>query len=71
MTDYITRKLAERTAAPNKRQLSISNSSIDFVSNDYLALARSEALYQKIAASDYSNITNKNACAWLSSSLIF
>lgn len=60
MTKYITRKLEERAEILNKRQLSIINCPIDFVSNDYLGLARNEELFQKINRFDYKNIINKN-----------
>lgn len=60
MTQYITKKLEERALASNKRQLSITNCPVDFVSNDYLGLARSEALFKKIANYDFDSVVNKN-----------
>ncbi|MBC7919839.1 MAG: pyridoxal phosphate-dependent aminotransferase family protein [Ferruginibacter sp.] len=43
-------RLDDRTAAGNRRQLTVAGSLADFCSNDYLGLARSEALRQRIAA---------------------
>lgn len=54
-------KLQEREVAGNLRSLQNKNLPFDFVSNDYLGLARSEELYQRIQ-SRYSrvNVVNKN-----------
>lgn len=60
MTDYIIKKLNERTTDSNKRQLSINNCPIDFVSNDYLGLARNNELFEIISKADYKGVINKN-----------
>jgi 8-amino-7-oxononanoate synthase len=60
MTDYIIKKLNERTTDSNKRQLSINDCPIDFVSNDYLGLARNNELFDIISKADYKSIINKN-----------
>ena len=60
MTKHILNKLKERRTSENLRKLSLNNELIDFASNDYLGLARSEGLYEKISSYDYSDIVNKN-----------
>ncbi|MEQ6121263.1 8-amino-7-oxononanoate synthase [Reichenbachiella sp. MALMAid0571] len=60
MNDQLKNKLNERKQTGNLRQLSIKKHLIDFVSNDYLGLSRSNALYERISSYDYSKIINKN-----------
>lgn len=60
MSRHLTEKLAERSRQDNKRTLSSSPGMIDFVSNDYLGMARSEGLHQKILSYSYENVVNKN-----------
>lgn len=60
MTDQLLFKLKERKEAGNARQLTSGSGLVDFVSNDYLGLSRSEELFQKISSLDYSGIINKN-----------
>lgn len=44
----LKQKLEERKSAGNLRTLQLNPSSLDFVSNDYLGLARNEELFEKI-----------------------
>ncbi|MFY0654810.1 MAG: 8-amino-7-oxononanoate synthase [Cyclobacteriaceae bacterium] len=60
MSNPIQSRLKERKTAGNNRSLSQNNSLVDFVSNDYLGLARSEELFERINSYDYSTIVNKN-----------
>ena len=60
MTKHILDKLKERRISGNSRKLSQNHKLIDFVSNDYLGLSRSERLFEKISSYDYSDIVNKN-----------
>lgn len=60
MTDHISQKLEERVQAGSKRQLTTADGLIDFVSNDYLGLSRSQALFERIKNYDYSHETNLN-----------
>ncbi|UXX81226.1 aminotransferase class I/II-fold pyridoxal phosphate-dependent enzyme [Reichenbachiella carrageenanivorans] len=60
MTDHISQKLEERVEAGSKRQLTTAEGLIDFVSNDYLGLSRSQDLFDRIKNYDYSQETNLN-----------
>ena len=60
MNNQLKSKLEERKRTGNIRRLSSNKHLIDFVSNDYLGLSRSNALHQRISAYDYSKIINKN-----------
>ena len=60
MTNHLQQKLVERSQAGTKRELKTNDRLVDFVSNDYLGLARSVELFEKIKAYDYSKIVNKN-----------
>lgn len=67
MTQYIEQKfdqrLAERTQQGNKRVLTTSEMAIDFVSNDYLGLSRSQVLHENVnqrVTDNLSLITNLN-----------
>ncbi|UXP32335.1 8-amino-7-oxononanoate synthase [Reichenbachiella agarivorans] len=61
--DFI-KKLKEREDNGNLRRLSYSTLPlIDFVSNDYLSLSRSEDLFQQINSYSYQNIIHKNGSA--------
>ncbi|MGL1886555.1 MAG: 8-amino-7-oxononanoate synthase [Reichenbachiella sp.] len=53
-------KLQEREDNGNLRLLSQPKDLIDFVSNDYLGLGRSKALFEKINDYSYQGITNLN-----------
>lgn len=58
--DFI-KKLKERTEQGGLRSLKKADSSlIDFVSNDYLSLSRSQDLFERIANYSYDGITNLN-----------
>ncbi|MEQ9290290.1 MAG: 8-amino-7-oxononanoate synthase [Cyclobacteriaceae bacterium] len=63
MTDQLLTKLQERKTSGNARRLTSGAGLVDFVSNDYLGLARSEELFRKISSYDYSGIINKNGSA--------
>jgi 8-amino-7-oxononanoate synthase len=60
MTEHILSRLQERKNSGNSRKLTNGDILIDFVSNDYLGLSRSEELFQIISSYDYSEIVNKN-----------
>lgn len=60
MTKHILDKLKERRTSGNSRKLSQNHQLIDFVSNDYLGLSRSEKLFEKISSYDYTQVVNKN-----------
>ena len=48
LDDWMDAALKERAAQGGLRELSLVKNKIDFVSNDYLGLARSAQLSQKI-----------------------
>lgn len=48
LEDSLQKKLSNRQASNNLRSLVVNTSHIDFSSNDYLGLARSQALFEKI-----------------------
>ena len=60
MNNQLKSILEERKQTGNIRRLSSNNHLIDFVSNDYLGLSRSNTLHQRITSYDYSKIINKN-----------
>lgn len=60
MTNHISQKLEERKLAGSNRTLLATQGLIDFVSNDYLGLSRSKALFDRIQSYDYSNEVNLN-----------
>ncbi|MEO9852551.1 MAG: 8-amino-7-oxononanoate synthase [Reichenbachiella sp.] len=60
MTDQILQKLREREKAGSTRKLFAPDGLIDFVSNDYLGLSRSQELFGKIKSYDYSREVNLN-----------
>lgn len=63
MQDNLTKKLDQRSRQDNKRSLFVNDGLQDFVSNDYLSLARSEQLFQKISNYSFDGIINKNGSA--------
>lgn len=60
MTDRILQKLQERAEAGSTRRLTTAIDRIDFVSNDYLGLSRSQDLFERIRNYDYSKEVNLN-----------
>src|SRR5688572_10023519 len=48
LTDFLSQKIARRSEEGLLRQLKTTEGLIDFTSNDYLGLARSEALFDLI-----------------------
>lgn len=60
MTNHISQKLEERNRAGSTRNLLATSGLVDFVSNDYLGLSRSRALFDRIKNYDYSQEVNLN-----------
>ena len=60
MTNHISHKLEERQLAGSTRKLLATEGLVDFVSNDYLGLSRSKALFERIKNYDYSQEINLN-----------
>ena len=58
MTEHILSRLQERKNSGNSRKLTNGDILIDFVSNYYLGLSRSEELFQIISSYYYSEIVN-------------
>lgn len=58
--DPLSHKLKERALKGNLRSLPKGGKMIDFVSNDYLGLSRSQELFDQINSYDYSGITHLN-----------
>ncbi len=63
MTEKLLKRLNQRKSSGTARKLVATEGMVDFVSNDYLGLSRSDALHRQIAAYDYSGIVNKNGSA--------
>lgn len=60
MVEKLVKKLDHRTSQENKRSLLLSDDLIDFVSNDYLGLSRSQELFERIKGYSTDGITNLN-----------
>lgn len=60
MTNHISQKLQERKDAGSIRKLLATKGLVDFVSNDYLGLSRSQSLFERIKNYDYSHEVNLN-----------
>jgi len=61
MKDSLLKKIDERETAGNLRKLTTNQGQVDFVSNDYLGLARNETLFQLIRMKmDQSDQINRN-----------
>jgi len=60
MTNHISQKLQEREQVGSTRGLLATKGLVDFVSNDYLGLSRSHALFERIKGYDYSQEVNLN-----------
>jgi len=60
MTQHFSEKIKERKKSGTKRALTIKQNLSDFVSNDYLGLARSRELFDQINEYDFGKIVNLN-----------
>lgn len=60
MTNHISQKLEERHQTGSTRELLTTKGLVDFVSNDYLGLSRSQALFERIKNYDYGQEVNLN-----------